>query len=53
MVIEFHETLDSAEATMMLPRLYADVFIRPLLWIASGFAVHSGFDRDVIAKRYP
>ncbi len=52
-VVEFHETLDSAEATMMFPRLYADVFIRPVLWIASGFAVHSGFDRDVIAKRYP
>ncbi|MGD0394217.1 MAG: glycosyltransferase family 4 protein [Acidimicrobiales bacterium] len=52
-VIEFHETLDSAEATMMFPRLYADIFIRPMLWIASGYAVHSGFDRDVISKRYP
>ena len=51
-VIEFHETLDSAEATMLLPRLYADAFIRPLLRIAAGFAVHSDFDRDAIAKRY-
>jgi len=52
-VIEFHETLDSAEATMLLPRLYADVFIRPMLWMATGFAVHSSFDRDAIAKRFP
>ena len=52
-VVEFHETLDSAEATMLFPRLYADVFIRPMLWIASGFAVHSDFDRDVIERRYP
>ena len=35
-VIESHETLDSAEATMLFPRLYADLFIRPMLWIASG-----------------
>jgi glycosyltransferase involved in cell wall biosynthesis len=52
-VIEFHETLDTAEATMRLPRWYADTCIRPVLRMAAGFAVHSDFDRDAIAKRYP
>jgi len=52
-IVEFHETLDTAEATMLLPRLYAKIFVRPMLRMAAGFAVHSGFDRDAIAKRYP
>jgi glycosyltransferase involved in cell wall biosynthesis len=52
-IVEFHETLDPAEAGMLIPGLYARVMLRPILWLSQGFAVHSGFDRYEIAEHYP
>lgn len=52
-IVEFHETLDTAEAGMVLPGIYARVMLRPILWLAQGFAVHSRFDCREIAERYP
>jgi glycosyltransferase involved in cell wall biosynthesis len=52
-VVEFHETLDTAEARMLIPGIYAKMMLRPILRLAQGFAVHSTFDRDAIASHYP
>jgi len=53
LVVEFHESLDSAEERLLVPGLYARLMLRPILRLAQSFAVHSAFDRKAIADRYP
>ncbi|HEY9286446.1 MAG TPA: glycosyltransferase, partial [Candidatus Dormibacteraeota bacterium] len=51
-VIEFHEVLDAGEAGIPLVRGYVRL-VAPLLWrLASGFVVHSEFDRARIRSEY-
>lgn len=51
-VLEFHEVLDTAEASRLLPRLYVNALLRPLLALASAFVVHSEFDRVAVERQY-
>jgi glycosyltransferase involved in cell wall biosynthesis len=51
-VIEFHELLDTGEAARFLPRLYVNLFLRPLLRLADTYVVHSEYDKRVIADRF-
>ncbi|HYH94257.1 MAG TPA: glycosyltransferase, partial [Candidatus Saccharimonadales bacterium] len=51
-IIEFHEVIDTGEAAMGPARRYV-AFMAPLvLRLASGFAVHSAFDGELLAKSY-
>ena len=51
-VVEFHEVIDTGEARMPLVRRYV-AFMAPLvLGLASAFAVHSEFDRDLLRRSY-
>ena len=50
-IIEFHEAVDSGEARLPFVALYVRVLGRPLLALASGFAVHSEFDRTNLGRR--
>ena len=52
-VVEFHESLDSAEERLVVPGLYARLLLWPILQLAESFAVHSAFDRKAIAEQYP
>jgi glycosyltransferase involved in cell wall biosynthesis len=51
-VVEFHETLDTAEAGMFIPGLYARAVLRPFLALTQAFAVHSTYSRHEIDERY-
>jgi len=51
-LIEFHEVLDSGEARIPLVRWYV-AFLAPLLmWMASGFVIHSESDRLPVQRRF-
>lgn len=52
LVIEFHETQDTGEASLPLTSVYVGVLSRPLLRLAHYFVVHSEFDRENIEKIY-
>ncbi len=52
LVIEFHEVIDTGEARMRPVRAYVS-FLAPLvLRLASAFAVHSEFDRELLLHNY-
>ncbi len=51
-VIEFHEVLDTGEVAIPLWRTYAAVMGAAVVRSAHSFAVHSEFDRDLLAGRY-
>jgi glycosyltransferase involved in cell wall biosynthesis len=51
-VIEFHEVLDTGEARIPLARIYAGIVGGAVVRLASAFAVHSVFDRDLLRGRY-
>ncbi len=51
-VIEFHEVIDTGEARVRLARAYASLMGPIVLRLASGFAVHSEHDRDLVHKSY-
>ena len=51
-VIEFHEILDTGEARMGFVRAYVRLLGPLLLRMASAYAVHSTFDRDLVTSRY-
>lgn len=51
-VIEFHEVLDTAEANIPFVGSYVRWGLRPLLRRSIGFAVHSEYDRSLLAKHY-
>lgn len=51
-VVEFHEVLDTGEVRIPLWRTYAGITGRAVVRKADAFAVHSTFDRDLLATRY-
>jgi glycosyltransferase involved in cell wall biosynthesis len=51
-VIEFHEVLDSGEARLWLARAYVHLLAPFLVRLASGFVVHSEYDRALLGQRY-
>jgi glycosyltransferase involved in cell wall biosynthesis len=51
-VIEFHEILDTGEARMGIVRGSVRLLGPVLLRMASAYAVHSTFDRDLVIARY-
>jgi glycosyltransferase involved in cell wall biosynthesis len=51
-VIEFHEVLDTGEARLALARMYVNLVFPLFMRMASGFVVHSEFDRAALEKRY-
>ncbi|MBE7187699.1 glycosyltransferase family 4 protein [Jatrophihabitans endophyticus] len=52
-VIEFHETLDTAESAMPGIDAYVRVASRPLMAMTSGAFVHSTSDVDPVLARFP
>jgi glycosyltransferase involved in cell wall biosynthesis len=51
-VVEFHEMLDTGEAKVPLAARYVRWGIRPLLTMASSYAVHSEFDKAQLRSSY-
>ncbi len=51
-IVEFHEVLDTGEARIPAARLYVGVLAPVMMRLASAFAVHSAFDRELLAGRY-
>lgn len=51
-VIEFHEVLDTGEAGMAPVRAYVGLIAPLVVRMASGFAVHSAFDQDLLRASY-
>lgn len=51
-VIEFHELLDTGEARLRLARAYVRLLAPWLVRLASGFVVHSDYDRVALSTRY-
>jgi glycosyltransferase involved in cell wall biosynthesis len=52
-IIEFHETLDTAESALPLADAYARVASRPLIALTSAAVVHSGADVEPVRTRFP
>jgi len=51
-VVEFHEVLDTAEASRPLVRAYVRWLMPWLIRAAAGFVIHSEFDREALNKQY-
>ena len=51
-VIELHEILDTAEASILPVRAYVGLLFPLLRRLAKGFVVHSEYDREVFAKHF-
>jgi len=51
-VIEFHEVLDTGEARLALAQAYVNLIFPLFMRVASGFIVHSEFDRAALEKKY-
>jgi len=51
-IIEFHEVQDPGEAKLRLARLYVGLVANWLTRLASGFVIHSEFDRPILEKNY-
>jgi glycosyltransferase involved in cell wall biosynthesis len=51
-VIEFHEILDTAEASRRLAPIYVRFLIRPLLRLATVYVVHSEFDQHAVRSNF-
>ena len=51
-IIEFHEVLDTGEARLPLARWYVGLVAPLVVRLASGFVIHSEFDRPHLEKRY-
>ena len=51
-VIEFHEVLDTAEASIAPVRAYVGVLAPVTIRLASAFAVHSSYDEELIRSKY-
>ncbi len=51
-VIEFHEVLDTAEASRSLAPLYVKLLMRPLLRLSSAYVVHSEFDQHAVRSHF-
>lgn len=51
-VIEVHEVLETGEASIPVARMYSELFGPLLMRQASGFIVHSAFDRAAVEERY-
>jgi glycosyltransferase involved in cell wall biosynthesis len=51
-VIEFHEILDTGEAKLQPVQIYVNLVAPLLMRLASGFVVHSDYDRPLIEKQY-
>lgn len=51
-VVEFHEVLDTAEASIAPVRVYVGVLAPVIIRLASAFAVHSSFDDELIRSKY-
>lgn len=51
-VVEFHEVLDTAEASRPLVRAYVRWFMPWLIRASAGFVIHSEFDREALKKQY-
>src|SRR5262249_3737763 len=47
-VVEFHEVLDPGEMQLLLPRTYVHLVAPLLMRLASGFVIHSEYDRPVL-----
>ena len=53
LIIDFHETLDTAEAAYPLAAAYVKVFSRPFIALSSGSAVHSASDIEPVKEHFP
>ncbi|MEO8461796.1 MAG: glycosyltransferase, partial [Chloroflexota bacterium] len=51
-VIEFHEVLDTGEAGLAPVRAYVGLVAPMVVGLASGFAVHSAFDEELVRSKY-
>jgi glycosyltransferase involved in cell wall biosynthesis len=51
-VIEFHEILDTGEEKLRPVQIYVNSVAPLLMRLASGFVVHSDYDRPIVEKRY-
>lgn len=51
-IVEFHEVQDTGEVRIRAARLYARLMGRSVLRLASGFAVHSAFDRELLGASF-
>ncbi len=51
-IVEFHEVIDTGEARLGPARIYVRFLAPIVLHLASGFAVHSAFDRDLLNQTY-
>ncbi|MCG8350587.1 MAG: glycosyltransferase family 4 protein [Chloroflexales bacterium] len=51
-VIEFHEVQDTGEANIPLARTYVGLLAPLLMRLASGFVIHSEYDRPALQQRY-
>jgi len=51
-VIEFHEVLDTGEASIPAVQTYVDLIAPLLVRLAHGFAVHSATDHELLGQRY-
>jgi glycosyltransferase involved in cell wall biosynthesis len=51
-IIEFHEVLDTGEARIPLARIYAGAVGQVVVGLASGYAVHSEFDRTLLRAHW-
>jgi len=52
-IVEFHETMDTAEAQYPLAVAYVRAISRPFIALSSAAAVHSTVDRDNVRQRFP
>ncbi|MBA2720932.1 MAG: glycosyltransferase [Chloroflexi bacterium] len=51
-IVEFHEVIDTGEARLGPARIYVRFLAPIVLHLASGFAVHSVFDHDLLRQNY-
>jgi glycosyltransferase involved in cell wall biosynthesis len=51
-VIEFHEVLDTAEASRSLAPIYVRLLMKPLLRLATAYVVHSEFDQHAVRSHF-
>lgn len=51
-IIEFHEVLDTGEANIPIARTYVRLVAPLLMRLAHAFAVHSEFDKSLVAETY-
>ncbi len=51
-IIEFHEVLDTGEASLWYARFYVRVLVPLLLRLVHGFVVHSEYDRQLMQSNY-